>query len=118
MLSCADVAGHPLLAPIPLEILNNLMRMLGVMKNDILLAQPHHIDHTQAPPLLAPLIIDFLSAATAMPVDAISTFWDVFRDAIWAAPKPTLSNDEKQKFMQYGSEFGFGTLSRRVLHVF
>ncbi|KAF7307938.1 hypothetical protein MKEN_01154700 [Mycena kentingensis (nom. inval.)] len=96
----------PALANIRFQEITLLMNLLGVLKNDILLAQPNTVPVTTAPLLLPDAIVAFIRDATTLPAAAVKEAWTVLREEVWSAHPATLSASEKELFRKYGWQRG------------
>ncbi|KAJ7054803.1 hypothetical protein C8F01DRAFT_994942 [Mycena amicta] len=106
------LSDHPLLRHLALNKVVMIMNLLGTVKNDITVAQPHYINTThRAPLILPPTIVTFVVESTEIPAATILAAWDILKDEIWQLPEPTLSSDEKLKFRQYGAKVGLTWLT-------
>ena len=64
------------------------IRLLPLLKNDIILAQPVYIPTTEAPLVLPPQITSFVADSIGIPEVAVDGCWNVLRDDVWEYPAP------------------------------
>ncbi|KAJ7913135.1 hypothetical protein B0H13DRAFT_1612891 [Mycena leptocephala] len=98
--------SDPALQDISFTQMMTLTRVLDVLKNDITLCQPINVSTTDAPLILPPSIISFVSAAMDIPVDIVPKCWAVLKDEVWSLPHPELSATEEELFRLFGWKFG------------
>ncbi|KAJ7715417.1 hypothetical protein DFH07DRAFT_708241, partial [Mycena maculata] len=60
------------------------LRLLSVLKDDILLPQPIDISVHKPPLLLPPTIAIFVSKATGIDSESISACWSLLKEEVWS----------------------------------
>ncbi|KAJ7190358.1 hypothetical protein GGX14DRAFT_579894 [Mycena pura] len=86
--------------------LSTFTRLLSLLKNDILLCQPHNISTDAPPSFLPPTVRLFASGALGVPADAVPKLWDALKDDVWALCDTTLSATEENLFREHGWKLG------------
>ncbi|KAJ6501927.1 hypothetical protein C8R45DRAFT_605210 [Mycena sanguinolenta] len=86
-------------------------RLLSVLKDDILLCQPHNIPTNAPPPLLPPSIQLFASNALGVADDSISDLWETWKDNVWALCDARLSLTEQELFRVHGWKLGLTSVT-------
>ena len=86
--------------------LSTFMRVLSLLKNDILLCQPQNVSTDAPPSFLPPTIHLFALEALSIPADAIPKLWDVLKDDVWTLCDTKLSTTEENLFREHGWKLG------------
>ncbi|KAF8144269.1 hypothetical protein K438DRAFT_1632122 [Mycena galopus ATCC 62051] len=86
-------------------------RLLSVLKDDIILCQPHNIPTDAPPAFLPPSIELFISQAAGLPQHSIIDLWTAFKTDIWSLSDIRLSPAEEELFRQHGWKLGFSMSS-------
>ncbi|KAJ7764190.1 hypothetical protein DFH07DRAFT_738454 [Mycena maculata] len=87
------------------------LRLLSVLKDDILLPQPIDISVHKPPLLLPPTIATFVSKATGIDSESISACWSLLKEEVWSLPRPELSMAEEGLFRDNGWKMGLTSLT-------
>jgi hypothetical protein len=75
---------------------------LSILKDDILLCQPHYIPTDAAPSHLPPSIHTFVSEAVGILYDHVPKLWSCLKGDVWALSGTKLSPAEQELFRVYG----------------
>ena len=95
--------AHPSLADIDVNKLSQYSRLIGCLRNDIMLAQP--VDQVTEPPeILPPIIVRFL--AEALQISDIQASWDILKEQLWFGLNVALEDEEYRLYKQFGWEKG------------
>ncbi|KAF8143193.1 hypothetical protein K438DRAFT_2029721 [Mycena galopus ATCC 62051] len=81
----------PQLKDLSLTHLFTFIRLLSVIKNDIVLCQPTSIATDTVPLSLPPVVHEFISNAADVPFDSVPKLWPFLKDEVWALRHGTLS---------------------------
>ncbi|KAJ7225286.1 hypothetical protein GGX14DRAFT_386205 [Mycena pura] len=65
------------------QLSTTFTRLLSLLKNDILLCQPHNISTDAPPSFLLPTVRLVASGAPGVPADAVPKLWDALKDDVW-----------------------------------
>ncbi|KAJ7205836.1 hypothetical protein GGX14DRAFT_644475 [Mycena pura] len=97
--------------------ISTFTRLLSVLKDDILLCQPHFVptDSDAPPPFLPRSVQIFVSKAAGIPNESVSPLWDALQDDVWALCDTKLSPTEEALFRSYGWSLG---LSECIMQTF
>ncbi|KAJ7939533.1 hypothetical protein B0H13DRAFT_1941214, partial [Mycena leptocephala] len=102
----------PVLQALTLTQTLTFIRLLSLLKDDIILAQPYYIPTTEAPLVLPASITAFVAESTGIHIDAITGCWDILKEDIWASPTPEQTNqDDESLFEHHGWSRGITSLS-------
>jgi hypothetical protein len=82
------------------------VRLATLLKNDILLPQPHQGDPTTPPLVLPPSVVEFLGTALGLPSEDVSVLWETLKDDVWHAPPPLCVRDDYLIFKEHGWDLG------------
>ncbi|KAJ7194926.1 hypothetical protein GGX14DRAFT_677641, partial [Mycena pura] len=88
------------------------MRLLSILKDDILLCQPHFVPTDAPPPFLPPSVQVFASKAVDIPYESVQTLWDCLQDDVWALCNTKLSPTEEELFRAHGWSLGLSESSQ------
>ncbi|KAG1846163.1 hypothetical protein C8R48DRAFT_543144, partial [Suillus tomentosus] len=77
---------HPELQDLSYIAITRFLRCASMLKDDILLPQPHSIPVTTAPDVLPPGITDFFSRSFDISCDAVDVLWDAVKHIAWTLP--------------------------------
>ncbi|KAJ7757761.1 hypothetical protein DFH07DRAFT_958636 [Mycena maculata] len=94
------------LKDVSLTQMMTFLRLLSVLKDDILLPQPIDISVHKPPLLLPPTIATFVSKATGIDSESISACWSLLKEEVWSLPRPELSMAEEGLFRDNGWKMG------------
>ncbi|KAJ7325732.1 hypothetical protein DFH08DRAFT_711041 [Mycena albidolilacea] len=103
----------PALQDLSFTHVSTFIHLLSVLKDDILLCQPHHVPTNAPPPLLLPSIHLFASNTADIPYDLIPSLWLSVQDDIWALSDTKLSSTEQDLFCTYGWRLGLGEYQKK-----
>ena len=82
------------------------------LKNDIQLAQPSSVSHTDIPAFLPASVQAFLSELTDIPILLVPHCWTVLKDLVWNAQYVSaLTEGVEAGFMRHGISKGLGAFS-------
>jgi hypothetical protein len=111
----SELRRDPRLRDLLITQITTFIRVLSVLKNDIVLGQPASVTPDAAPPSLPPSIHTFVSDATGIPFESVLNLWDLVKEDIWAIhhSDTKLSTSEEELFRMHGwklglSEYSFG----------
>ncbi|KAJ7216431.1 hypothetical protein GGX14DRAFT_358771 [Mycena pura] len=90
---------------------STFMRFLSILKDDILLCQPHFVPTDAPPPFLPPSVQVFTSKAVDIPYESVQTLWDCLQDDVWALCNTKLSPTEEELFRAHGWSLGLSESS-------
>ncbi|KAF7342835.1 hypothetical protein MSAN_01999500 [Mycena sanguinolenta] len=93
------------------RLYSTFTRLLSVLKDDILLCQPHNIPTNAPPPLLPPSIQIFASNALAIPEVSVSELWNVCKSDVWDLSDARLSPTEQELFRKHGWKLGLTSVT-------
>jgi len=80
-----------------------------MLKDDILLPQPHTVSVTSAPDVLPPSITEFISTSFDISQDAVGVLWDTVKDIVWVLPTESEEVEEVEAlFQHHGQDRGIG----------
>ncbi|KAF7300735.1 hypothetical protein MKEN_01298300 [Mycena kentingensis (nom. inval.)] len=96
------LASNTLLSAIPIHTVCTAIRLLRIVKNDIILVQPSTVPVNIAPAILPPSIVLFVEEALGIAYNAVEALWDVIRDEVWTSAMPKPSEEEREMFRKYG----------------
>ncbi|KAJ7348297.1 hypothetical protein DFH08DRAFT_698265 [Mycena albidolilacea] len=91
--------------------ISTAIRLLSVLKDDILLCQPHYIPTDTAPSHLPPSIQTFVSEAVGILYDRVPKLWGCLKGDVWALSDTKLSLAEQELFRVYGWRQGLTALT-------
>ncbi|KAG1786126.1 uncharacterized protein HD556DRAFT_1449981 [Suillus plorans] len=77
---------HPELQDLSYIAITRFLRCASMLKDDILLPQPHSIPVTTAPDVLPPGITDFFSRSFNISCDAVDVLWGAVKHIAWTLP--------------------------------
>jgi hypothetical protein len=77
------------------------IRLLSLLKDDIILTQPYYIPTTEAPLVLPASIAAFVAESTGIHIDAIAGCWNSLKEDIWASPTPEQTNQDDESLFEY-----------------
>ncbi|KAF8155005.1 hypothetical protein K438DRAFT_1987232 [Mycena galopus ATCC 62051] len=86
-------------------------RLLSLLKDDIILCQPHNIPTDAPPAFLPPSIELFIAQAAGLPQASIMDLWTAFKTNIWSLSDTRLLPAEEELFRQHGWKLGFTSLT-------
>ncbi|TCD60958.1 hypothetical protein EIP91_009254 [Steccherinum ochraceum] len=75
--------AHDLLQALSFETVHRFVVDLALMKNDIILVQPHDISPEHAPPELPPSVKDFIGRLLSLTPEQVSSCWNVLSELVW-----------------------------------
>jgi hypothetical protein len=102
---------HPVLQNLSLNAIFRYSRLVGHLKDDILLPQPLDQSHPSMPgppQVLSKSISSFLSEALQIDEDCIQDSWDILKFYIWECELVELTSDDYDAFRQFGWSRGIG----------
>ncbi|KAF8212801.1 hypothetical protein K438DRAFT_1805108 [Mycena galopus ATCC 62051] len=104
----SELLRDPQLRDHSLTHITTFIRLLSVLKNDIILGQPASITPDAAPPSLPPSVHAFISDATGLPFESVPNLWDLVKEDIWAVhhSDTKLSTSEEELFRTHGWKLG------------
>lgn len=107
--SLLGLSQHPELKEMSYIVLTRFLRCASMLKDDILLPQPHTISTISPPNVLPPGITEFLSRSFEISHDSVNLLWDAVKHIAWTLP----SDDEERKvieaiFQHHGQDQGIG----------
>jgi hypothetical protein len=91
----------PVLQALTLTQTITFIRLLSLLKDDIILAQPYYIPTTEAPLVLPASITAFVAESTGIHIDAIAGCWDILKEDIWASPTPEQMNQDDESLFEH-----------------
>jgi hypothetical protein len=99
-----------------------LMYFSSHLRNEILLAQSATHLPSQAPPILPPAVVTFLSRTCGMAENVVKCAWEQVKDIVWDGNEfvETLLDPAMREavFSKYGLDLGFGMSSISALNHF
>jgi hypothetical protein len=105
------LSHHPELVDMSYVTLTRFLHCASMLKDDILLPQPHTVPVTSAPDILPPSITEFLSKSFDIPHGAVGVLWDTVKDVVWALPTESEEDEVIQAlFQHHGQDRGIGEL--------
>ncbi|KAJ7601708.1 hypothetical protein DFH06DRAFT_1276631 [Mycena polygramma] len=98
-----SLARDPVLATLTFHQVTTFIRLLSLLKNDIILVQPYYIKTTEAPLVLPTNITSFVAQAIGIDPDSVAGCWRVLKEEVWQHPSPEeVTEAEELFFTQYG----------------
>lgn len=99
---------EPELKNIGLTQIITFIRILSVLKQDIILCKPINVSTTEPPSFIPPTIRTFISVATGIAFDSIQKCWFLLKADVWSlSPPEELSAEEENLFREHGPEYVF-----------
>jgi len=99
--------AHPVLGMINLNVVMQYARLVGHLKEDILLPQPLDQSSFDEPPeILSPTIAKFLADAMDIPLVHVQESWDILKDYLWNSPILPLVDADFDVFRSFGWQMG------------
>ncbi|KAJ7864379.1 hypothetical protein B0H13DRAFT_2353697 [Mycena leptocephala] len=77
------------------------IRLLSLLKDDMILMQPYYILTREAPLVLPVSITAFVAESTGIHIDAIMGFWDILKEDMWASPTPEQKNQDNESLFEH-----------------
>ncbi|PPQ83677.1 hypothetical protein CVT26_006236 [Gymnopilus dilepis] len=112
----ARLQRHDALRSLSLDAICQYTRLVGHLKNDILLPQPAALTTLDEPPEVLPRAIGlFLSKVLAVPEDAVQCSWDILKEHIWSSERVGLTKEDREAFKMYGWGLGLSMYIARLL---
>ncbi|KAF8165809.1 hypothetical protein B0H34DRAFT_649042 [Crassisporium funariophilum] len=103
---------HEVLQSLSLDDISRYARLVGHLKNDILLPQPlSQTDPSLPPDVLSSSMASFLSEALQIDEDYIQDSWDILKYFIWECGTVELTSQDYDAFKQFGWSRGIAALS-------
>lgn len=98
---------HDILQYLSLNDISQHARLVGHLKNDILLPQP--LDQTMPPEVLSSSVAGFLSDALEIDEEYIQDSWDILKFYVWDCQMVGLTGEDYDAFRKFGWSRGIGT---------
>ncbi|KIK44277.1 hypothetical protein CY34DRAFT_80297 [Suillus luteus UH-Slu-Lm8-n1] len=92
----SGLCDDPELAGLPYLSLMRFIYTASLIKDDILLPQPHTVSTSLAPHCLPPSITEFLGESFGLSQRAVCVLWHTVKDVVWTIP----SKGEEQEIME------------------
>jgi hypothetical protein len=103
-----SLSQHPVLQDLSISQLLTFLTQSSALKRHIILAQPAGEPTGDAPPILPPLVREFLANGTGIALHAVQDAWDILKDHAWAMPQlADCVAKEKEAFRRFGWSNGF-----------
>jgi len=100
---------HPVLQKLTLNDVVQYARIIGHLKNDILLPQPLEQSDPNVPPDVFPLsLVEFLSLALKIEKMFIQDSWDILKYYVWECATVPLIYEDFELFREFGWPRGIG----------
>ncbi|EDR16177.1 uncharacterized protein LACBIDRAFT_321423 [Laccaria bicolor S238N-H82] len=107
-----NLQRHPVLRKLTLNDVVQYARLVGHLKNDILLPQPLEQTDPGVPPDVLPLsLVEFLSLALSIKQEFIQDSWDIMKYYIWECTTVPLIHEDFELFREFGWSRGIAVLS-------
>lgn len=104
-----NLQKHPVLRKLTLNDVVQYARLVGHLKNDILLPQPFNQTDPGVPPDILPLsLVEFLSLALSIKQEFIQDSWDIMKYYIWECTTVPLIHEDFELFREFGWSRGIG----------
>jgi len=101
---------HDILRDLSLNDISQYARLVGHLKNDILLPQPlDQTDPSVPPEVLSSSVAGFLSDALEIDEEYIQDSWDILKFYIWDCQMVALTGEDYDAFRKFGWSRGIGT---------
>ncbi|KAJ7354118.1 hypothetical protein DFH08DRAFT_691424 [Mycena albidolilacea] len=109
----SELRRDPRLRDLLLTQITTFIRVLSVLKNDIILGQSASIIPDAAPPSLPLSIHTFVSDATGVPFESVPNLWNLVKEDIWVIhdSDTKLSTSEEELFRMHGWKLGLASLT-------
>ncbi|KAF8156683.1 hypothetical protein B0H34DRAFT_783090 [Crassisporium funariophilum] len=104
--------NHPVLRKLTLNKVIQYARLIGHLKNNILLPQPLEQSNPKVPPDVLPLsLVEFLSLALNIEPKSIQDSWDILKYYVWECKTVPLTCEDFELFREFGWSRGITPLS-------
>ena len=101
---------HDVLRELSLNDISQYARLVGHLKNDILLPQPLDQSDPSIPPdVLSSSVAGFLSDALEIDEEYIQDSWDILKFYVWDCQMVALTGEDYDAFRKFGWSRGIGT---------
>ena len=102
-----SLQAHPVLCNINLNTVIQCARLIGHLKQDILLPQPLNQSNVDQPPeILPPSIAEFLAAVTDIATVYVQDMWDLLKEHLWNSPVLAFVDEDFELFKSFGWQRG------------
>ncbi|KAG1759443.1 hypothetical protein EDD22DRAFT_782544 [Suillus occidentalis] len=102
-----DLSHHPELRALSYIAVARFLRCASMLKDNILLPQPHSSPVTTIPDVLPPGITTFFSRSFDISCDAVDVLWDAVKHIAWTLPA---DGEEREMietmFQHHGQDLG------------
>ncbi|KAG1743535.1 hypothetical protein EDD22DRAFT_786411 [Suillus occidentalis] len=102
-----DLSHHPELQALSYIAVAHFLRCMSMLKDNILLPQPHSSPVTTIPDVLPPGITTFFSRFFDISCDAVDVLWDAVKHITWTLPA---DGEEREMietmFQHHGQDLG------------
>jgi hypothetical protein len=100
---------HAVLRKLNLNDISRYARLIGHLKDDILLPQPlDQTDISMPPELLSSSVAGFLSDALEIDEEYIQDSWDILKFLVWECEMVALIGEDYDSFREFGWSRGIG----------
>lgn len=101
---------HEFLLNLSLNDISRYARLVGHLKNDILLPQPlDQSDPSMPPDVLSSSMAGFLSETLRIDEEYIQDSWDILKFYVWECDIVALTSEDYDSYRQFGWPRGIGT---------
>lgn len=102
-----DLSHHPELQDLSYITITRFLRCATMLKDDILLPQPHSSPVTTVPDVLPPGITTFFSRSFDISCDAVDALWDAVKHIAWTLPADSEEREIiEMMFQHHGQDLG------------
>ena len=104
-----QLQDHTVLRKLSLNDISQYVRLIGHLKDDILLPQPLDQSNVSMPPeLLSSSVAGFLSDALGIDEEYIQDSWDILKFFVWECEMVALTSEDYDSFREFGWSRGTG----------